>query len=348
VSAPRLLAGALVFAVLVQTAGLARAQEPTVEAESGRISGTVTNGTAGADLGEGHIVELITLSDGAGISSRQTPVEAGRYEFALRPTALETHVLRIVYAGVQYLSDGIVLSPELPEAEQDIVVYETTSDAPALTIDLTSMTVIELDRARATLRIARQDVVRNPADRVYVGDATGTTLRIPTPERTIEATGETVIGEFTLEGGRLASTVPVYPGVNSVVTQYLVGYDRDRDAYRLRATAPLPSDRIEMRIAERFVRSARPVSDERRADDEEIGEDRMMVFKLGPAATGEGLAIDLDGLSGENASNPLTDTGGAIVAILLALVLLAGGVIAVARSPLAARLRRDPHDGDTT
>ena len=331
------LATLLAPSLLAAFAAVASAQQPPDEA--GRIRGRVTNGTAGATLTGDVTVELITLLDGGGIASRETLVADGRYEFTLRPTALESHVLRTVYRGVQYLSGVVVISPELPEAEQDFVVYETTNEQPRLTIELTAMTVIELDRAQALLRLARRDLVNNPSDRVYVGDETGATLRIPTPEGTIEASGEADQGEFILEGGRLAATMPLHPGVNVVVTQYLVGYDRDRDSYRVRATAPLPGERIEVRVPERFVRSARPDSNGRRAGDTEIGGERVMVFeRIAPALPGEGLIVDLEGLSGENASNPLTERGGAIVGSLLALLVLGVAAVAIARSPLARRV----------
>ncbi len=339
-----LAALATLLALPLLAGGAAAQRSPD---EAGRISGRVTNGTAGATLTGAVTVELITLLDGDGVSSRETLVANGLYEFTLRPTALESHVLRTVYRGVQYLSGVVVLSPELPEGEQDFVVYETTTEQPRLTIELTVMTVIELDRAQARLRLARQDLVNNPGDRVYVGDETGVTLRIPTPEGTIEANGEADQGEFILEGGRLAATMPLHPGVNSVVTQYLVGYDRDHDSYRARATAPLPGERMELRVPERFVRGARPDSNGRRAGDIEIGGERVMVFeRTAPALPGEGLIVELEGLSGENASNPLTDRNGAIVGSMLALLVLAVAAVAIARSPLASRIVRDTDAGD--
>lgn len=343
---PLALAGLATLLALPLLSGAVAAQQSSDEA--GRISGRVTNGTAGATLTGEVTVELITLTEG-GISSRETLVADGRYEFRLRPTALENHVLLAIYRGVQYLSNVVVLSPELPEAEQDFVVYETTNESPRLTIEMTAMTVIELDRAQARLRLARQDLVNNPGDRVYVGDETGTTLRIPTPEGTIEASGEADQGEFILEGGRLAATMPLHPGVTSVVTQYLVGYDRDRDSYRVRATTPLPGERIEVRVPERFVRRARPDSNGRRAGDTEIGGERVMVFeRTAPALPGEGLIVDLEGLSGENASNPLTDRNGAIVGSLLALLVLGVAAVAIARSSLANRIERVTETGPET
>ena len=189
----------------------------------------------------------------------------------------------------------------------------------------------------------------------------GGTLRIPTPEGTIEASGEADQGEFILEGGRLAATMPLHPGVNVVVTQYLVGYDRDRDSYRVRATAPLPGERIEVRVPERFVRSARPDSNGRRAGAPGTGGARGRAFARGgterrgasvrvgapvaPARAGGGLSGDLGGLSGETASTPRTGRGGALVGGLLALLVLGVAAVAIARSPLARRVEEVSESG---
>ena len=39
--------------------------------------------------------------------------------------------------------------------------------------------------------------------------------------------------EFAIEGGTLTVTAPLRPGTASVVTRYVVGYDRAGDAYTL-------------------------------------------------------------------------------------------------------------------
>jgi hypothetical protein len=320
--------GAAALGALVPAAVSAQSSESS----TGRIEGTVRNGTAGATLGDGLRMTLIELRGGEVTGSEQAAVEGGRFAFEVEPTPETTYVPLATYGGVQYLGDVVRLSAEQPTAVRDFTVYETTSETPPLRIEETVVTVIALDRANGELTLVREDLVANPSDRVYVGGEGGATLRLPVPEGTLEASGLNAEAEFGFEDGVLATTLPLRPGVTSIVTRYQVSFERAADRYRMRITAPVDAGRVTLRVPERFVRSLRPALPARVAAEQEIEGERLLVLERTAALPGHGLVADLVGLSGiRPATNPLTEPRGAVAGAGIALAVLAAAALAAGR-----------------
>ena len=313
---------ALALAVCALGAGLASAQQP-----EGRITGVVRVGDAGLAT-EPVTVQLIVLGEGGVQSAQETTTEAGRFAFEVEPDIALSYVVRVVYDDVQYLAPPLLLSRELPTAEVEIVVYAKTTEPPPLTIERTTVTVLGLNRGNAQITFVRVDEVRNPSDRIFVGDAEGVTLRVPLPDNTVvaESGGE---GDSRVEGGTLVVGTALRPGVTTVVSRYVVGYDRARDAYALRVTAPLPTEHMEVAVPTRFADDIRPLTgsiDAGERDDD--GERTTLVAREGAVGAGESVSVLLDGLAGRNAPNPLTGRGGAAIAVALALAIIGGGAAA--------------------
>lgn len=333
---------ARVLFVLAAVIGLATALGPGasppamhVGAQSppaGRISGTIRNGTAGAAVPLTLEIRLVTLSGSDVVDSRTTSATGGAFSFAVEPDTALTYVLRTVYDDVPYFAEAVSLAPDAPNAEREITVFETTHDPPALSIASTHITVVALDRTSGELTLLREDVVRNPGDRVYVGDADGITIRVPAVDGVIDA-GPLVEDErVRLEAGVVTAAIPLTPGDTQIVTGYLVRYDRAADRYRLRVTAPLASERIEARVPARFVRSVEPLEGTSRDQETTLRGERVLVVARDDAGPGDSLLVDLVGLSGlARAENPLTESPGAAIAVVIALVTLVGGAVATMR-----------------
>ncbi len=314
---------ACALAALALGVAAASAQQP-----QGRITGVVLLGGS-EPLTEPLTVQLIVLGQSGVQAAQETVTEAGRFAFDVEPDADLSYVARTVYDGVQYLAPPVLLAPELPTAEVELVVYATTTEPPALTVDRTTVTVLRLDRANAQIVFLREDDVHNPGDRVFIGGEDGVTLRIPLPDGTVvaEAGGE---GDSRVEGGTLAVATGLRPGVTTVVSRYVVGYDQARDAYALRVTAPLPTEHMEVSVPTRFADAIRPLAGSIDAGTrDEAGELSTVVAHDGAAGPGESVSVLLDGLAGRNAPNPLTGTGGAAIAVVLALAVIAGGAAAL-------------------
>ena len=327
-----LAAGALAWGSAAAPLLQAQSPERPGGGEGGRVVVLVVPGTAGAGLSGEVEVELITLGEASSIAVASAPARGGRAEFPVPTDPMLTHVPRVWYRGVQYFGDPVLLSPGLPDARVSVRVYETASEAPPLSVRETTVTVIALDRAASRLTLVREDLVENPTDRVYVGRGSpGVTLRIPLPERTLDASGLGEEGSYRLGSGTLDASLPLRPGVTSVVTTYTVGYDPARDGYRLRVTASLPTGRVEALVPERFVEAIAPLDGARRGPGTQLeGEPALTARRGEPARAGEGLLVELRGLAGSTASNPLTEGRGPYAATALALLLLPAAAWALA------------------
>ena len=329
--------GAPLAALVVALAASLLATEAAPAQElDGTISGEVVIGTAGVALPESLEVELITLTDDGGLTATRTVAQDGRFVFRVAADAMLTYLLRVDYDGASYFADQpLLLSTELPSAEATIAVYEATT-----------VTVVALDRTQSLIALQREDRVLNPSDRTYVGDALGVTLRLPVPDATTDAGGDGDAGKFTFEGGRLAVSIVFPPGITSVVTRYLVGYDRAEDSYRLRVTAPLDSGTIELLVPQSFVGDLRPLGESTQGETRDFEEEQMIVVeRTGELRSGESAVAELRELSGRNSPNPLTERSGAIAGAGLALALLVAAFAALCRCS-------SPHpadsDGDAT
>ena len=312
-----------------------RAAAQTASDDGGRISGVVRLATPGAELGA-VTAQLLALREGEEPGAVEQPVAPdGSFEFEAEADATTTYLVRVVYEGVQYLSNPVFISPELPATTVDIEVYATTDRAPALTIEGTTVTLLAIDREAAELTLVREDRVRHDEPVVYTGGADGVTLRLPVPDGTLDAGGfDDGFAEYTFDGGTVAVAAPLPPGVTSIVTRYTVRYERDEDDYRLRITVPLRSDHVEIRVPERFVRDVQPRSENAAfgPDADFQGEPLTVVELTTPAGPGQGLVVDLLGLSGvDPASNPLTSRSGAAAGAVLALIVVAGAAIGLRR-----------------
>lgn len=318
-----------VLALALSAAGGAAAQEEL----DGTIRGEVVLGTAGVELPQSMAVELIAIAEDGGLTTMLTLASAGRFVLRVVADASITYLLYADYGGVRYFAQQpLLLSAELPAVEATITVYESTSESPGLRVESTTVTVVALDRAENLIALQREDRVFNPSDRTYIGDDGGVTLRLPVPDATIDAGGAGEGATFSFEGGRLAVSIPFPPGITSVVTRYLVGYDRVEDSYRLRATAPLDSGTIELLIPQSFVGDVRPLGESTRGEPRDLEEERMLVVeRTGELRAGASAVAELRGLSGRNSPNPLTERSGAVGGAALALALLVAAVAALRR-----------------
>ena len=333
-----MIRAALLLLLALALGGALTGLAPPAAAQTpdGEIRGRIVQGTAEGPAPEGIPAELIILGGASGLETVQTVSGAGgafRFEVPVDPQ--RTYVVRVEHQGVQYLSPPLLLSRELPTTDIELTIYEATRERPDLRIESTLVTLLALDRAAAQLTIERTDEVTNPSDRIYVGDAEGVTLRLPLPDGVAAASGAGTDSGFVIEGGVIAATTALRPGVTSVVTRYVVGYDRAADAYTLRITAPFPTGRMEIEVPGRFVQDLEPLGESARADSRELAGERVEVIARPAARPGESVSVRLEGLAGRNAANPLTDRGGALAGVLLALLVTGGGALL-----LRAGLRR--------
>ncbi|MGE3856973.1 MAG: hypothetical protein AB7G21_08450 [Dehalococcoidia bacterium] len=329
------LAGALALGALLVPLHAVGAQA----AATIRVSGTIASGTEGMTVGSDVQVRLIILDQSKVVEAIDAPVTDGRYSATAPLVPGRVLVPHATFQGIDYFGDPVPLTEATREATRDFRVYGTTREATGLAIASSTITVVAIDREAGQMGLLREDMVANPGDRVFVGDAaTGVTLRIPAPTGTLEATGDSAEGTFAFERGVVTTTAPIRPGkLTSIVTRYVVGYDREADQYALRLTAPLPAERLTVRVPQGFVQAVRPEGDAQRAADERLtgqaeGEVLQVVQSTGAVRPGGGIVVTLLGLSTAKLQvNPLTERGGAAIASVIALAIVGGGTLAAWR-----------------
>jgi len=313
----------LSFALLVLAGGGAFLPTPTAAQEppSGRIDGRLISGTEGFEAPEGMRVQLIALAEDGAITTLET--ESGLDgEFVFEPPAdpTVTYIVRAIVEGVQYLSGTpVLLSSDLPTAKVELPVYRATSEAPDLTITETIVTVLDMDPVLRQISLVRQDLVLNPLDRTYTGGDGGVTLRLPVPDRLLDADGVSEEGTFVLEGGTLNASVPLRPGLSQIVTRYVVDYEAADNAYQLRVTSPLPTDRIAIRVPESFVTALAPLGETVRGAGADLQGEPLLVAEVvneSPRA-GQSAVAEMRGLAGRNTPNALTELPGAAIGLAL-------------------------------
>ncbi|MFN8583700.1 MAG: hypothetical protein U0446_00060 [Dehalococcoidia bacterium] len=326
----------LLLATAFASPALVEGQTPTPAASfpAGRVSGTITNGTAGAPGIADVRIQLLALTGDGKVTSTDSTAQDGRFSFAPPANPNVTYVLRATYKGVSYLIDPpILLSPELTTEEREITVYETTDVAPPLRVDSTVVSVQGLDRDLGELSLQREDQVTNPTDRVYVGSADHVTLRLPAPDGVtgLGAT-EDLDAEVRLDGLVATTTQALRPGQNLVVTRYVVGYDQGADSYRLRVTTALPTDEMQIWVPARFVNGVQAGAGAIMGANRTLqGEQWRVVQRLDAANEGDSIVASLSGLTRANESNPFLGFPGAMAASAVALTAVIVGVVVLSR-----------------
>ena len=317
------------------------AQTPAAPAT---ITGTVHLATPGASLSASVAVQLIVLEGSATPTSLSEMTDpAGNFRFHVDADPAISYVPFLIFEGVRYFSEPGTVRFEAGggEAHASFEVYSATSGGAGLEIEQTTLVATALERSTETITLVREDLIVREDPTVFIGGDDGVTLRIPVPDGTLEAGGGDAGDDaFSFDGSTVNVRIPLRPGRTSIVTRFRVGYDRVLDFYRLRLTAPLPTAQIELRVAERFVDRLEPESAAARLVTETgwEGEPVLVVRRVGTAAAGQGLVVNLVGLSGATPAHPLTRTTGAAAGSVAALLIIAGGALWLSRGgPRQAR-----------
>jgi mono/diheme cytochrome c family protein len=214
----------------------------------GVVSGQVVNGTSGAAPPAGLVVSLRAFDlDANFVDSITTTVGADgsfRFEGIDTTQAVQLEPLT-VYKDIPYfgnLDTAITLSPEQPEANVNISVYETTEDSSAIRIERLHLV---FDFASGQLQVAELYILSNDSDRTFVGTVEDGTLRLAVPTNALSfQPGGDPSRYLTLADG-IADTTPIPPGQSTAesVLVYVLAYDGELELVR-----PLPYDTSRVNI----------------------------------------------------------------------------------------------------
>jgi hypothetical protein len=218
--------------------------------EEGAVTGTVVNGTAGGGSTAGLPVTLTIYGLGEPTTRETLTDEAGAFTFEEVPVSPEAaYQLVAVYADIDYISFLSSLASAEELADQELEVYETTSDPSAIRASLLHV-VIEADEESQSLVVSELIVVDNSGDRTYVGEAADEsqqrpeTLRFSVPSDALEVgiiDGLLVEDLITTDSG-FTDTSPWVPGSRQVAFSYSLPYEGSD--YVFRTSLDLPTDTV--------------------------------------------------------------------------------------------------------
>ena len=220
------------FGVLVLLLALATLWSLPVRAQqSGTLQGWVINSTTGGDpVPDLEVTLTIYGADGSEETSTAQTDAAGTFRFVGLSTA-EGNVYQVTldYQRATYRSETLSFASGQDTLLAEITVYEATESDAILTVELGHLVV---EFASDGLAVTEMLLVRNSGDETYVGGgpaaASGktVTLRFPLPPGAeLVNVGESLMRccVMTTDEG-LVDTMPVMPGVRTVLYVYTVPY----------------------------------------------------------------------------------------------------------------------------
>jgi len=223
---------------LAQSLAFVRTFSLELPALDGEVSGYVRNGTTGEVLAN-TAVTLYALSPNGEIMQtyQTTSADDGRFLFTdLDSAHTMSYALEGVYQGVTYTSpEPVIFLPDLPEAEQDLMVYETTDD-PAVLSQRRLHRIMTFGPGQ--IRMADVYVFGVTGDQAFVGqpaaDGQPATVKIGLP---VEATNVASLDEsIRFEDGYYLSSRPIVPGEETLIS---VQYDIPVEGADYRLETPL-------------------------------------------------------------------------------------------------------------
>lgn len=307
---------------------------------SGSVNGLVIAGTGSTVELEGIPVQLVELGREPRLVA-EARTAGGRFHLDVPGvSANATYVASAVVDGVTYLGNPpLLLSPELPEASVEIVVWPASRVRPELHSQLTGLTVVFVDASTGEVTLQREDLVENATPATWLGDESGVTLSVPSPSGARGAEGEAwydglpAVATFTRAGDRVAARVPLRPGVTLVTTRFKASADLSAAEFPLQLEAALPTDEVRILAPRRFARALLPGHDARAAEPVTIeGETVLVVESTGPLVAGASIGGSIEGIGGRIEENPLSDWKTAAIGLALVFAVVAGGAHLASRA----------------
>lgn len=205
------------------------------------LRGRIANGTTGETVNQPTTVELAAFTSAfeQTISISTTVDATGRFTFTLEDVSPSwAFITSVVYAGVDFSGDVFQFSPQSPEQETIVTVFDPTSDSSDVVVDRWHMVA---DMRDGVLQMVDVFVFVNQGTAVYMGetgDPLDGTLRIPLPAAAESPSFQRGFGgldsflpanEFIPLGSDWVDTMPLRPGASGMIilAQYTLPYDEE-------------------------------------------------------------------------------------------------------------------------
>lgn len=292
------------------------------------IAGTVTNHTGTARPVAGIEVKLTTYANGAE-ADWKTVATSPRGEFAFTVPADPQHsyAVQVKYKGGEYDSPAIVFEPGQTARRVALRVFEPTSDASVLKINVHHIIV---EAGEGMVQVAELLVFANTSNRTYIGgaqraDGKRETLRVTLPQgaagvQYMDGLMECCV--FVTDAG-FVDTMDVEPGMREIAYSYTV--PSGRGSLALTRRLDYPAERVEVFGSRTFAMGVSPLQPQ---EDVKTDQGAYARFSSASLAAGTEVRLALSGL-------PVPRSGARRIAIAA----FAGIVAAALAYPLLRRRR---------
>ena len=335
----RVILTALLLFVLSPVVAVAQDNDDPADEEetTGRVFGTVANGTEGGSEVAGLEVELTRFVGMDPVEEYTATVEDdGSYEFTDLPiTQGEAYLATVEYEGIEFGS-GMILLTQDPEAERDITVYEQTDDSSVLRIISRGVVIAGADEDEGMIEILEIIALENESDRVYIGDENGEVLRLAVPSNATDIRPEPGFnfGQMHVDGDVLVSTGSVNPGSHNPMLSYYIPYEGTSGSFSL-GTA-MPTNTLRVLVEEGTYDISSDSLDP--AGQAQVGDNDYDVLAVDQPVVGNTVTVRVSGLPRENWNLPV-DMSTFLASIAAGVGLVIGAVLiyqVVQRRQLAA------------
>jgi hypothetical protein len=293
VAGPAVAGLAAVILALIVLAGSATAgaAAPGV----GTISGTVTNHTGPPRPLAGQPIRLTAYVNGAEQDWKETASDArGRFSFTVPVDPQRTYVAWLHYKDGEYTSAPVILKTAGQRASVSLRVWEPTSDAGVLRVNVHHIIV---EPGQGAVRVAELLVVVNSTDRTYVGVGSNGSRRqslqfsLPDGARDVQLMDGLYERAVTVSADALIDSVGVKPGMREIAYSYTVPITGRTMALGRRVD--YPTERLEVFGRAGATLSVAPLV---RQDDVKTDQGSYARYSGGPVEAGRAVRIGLTGL----------------------------------------------------
>jgi hypothetical protein len=326
-------------AVIALTGGTALASGPVA------VSGTVTDGTAGAALPSGLTATLegVDAQHRAVLAQAATVDGRGTFRFdGVAPAAGATYAVVVDYGGARYWADVTGLDGGSPPPVA-LKIYEPTTSDSALRITSSNWIFTGFDPQNQQVTVLETMTIANRGDRTYVGDHRGDpgsdapgvlprTIPLPLPTGASDFTpamGVDASAVLPVSGGYVDSE-PVVPGELQVAYTYRIAYADG--GVEIRKSLPYATDELHFLVPNQGLelRSDHLAS----AGTLDVQGQQFVVLGAQSVPANTDVTVDVLGLPNPPASRLGSDAMRAIGVGLVVPLLVAGLVLGLrARKP---------------
>lgn len=213
------------------------------------IRGVVENHTGQKRPAVGLVVKLTAYVNGAEQDWKETKTDTtGRFSFAAPADPQRSYVVKITYKGGEYETPAITFKPGQTLREVKMRVYEPTSDAGVLKVNVHHIIV---EAGQGAVQVAELLVFTNSTDRTYIGgqpraDGKRETLRFTLPAGAANVQYMEGLMECCVSATDtgMVDTMDVEPGMREIGYSYTLPVSRPTLALARRLD--YPAERVEV------------------------------------------------------------------------------------------------------